>query len=76
MTISDRRVAVEEKLLRGKPLNAVMSDIATTILIECSQARVPRTFGEFASSQTFRGTCLFNATRRSSGRLTSLPGRS
>jgi len=33
----------EEKLLRGKPLDAV---IATTIFIACRQAHVPRTFRE------------------------------
>ncbi len=38
--------ANEEKLLRGKPLNAV---IATCIFIACRQANVPRTFREICS---------------------------
>jgi transcription initiation factor TFIIB len=36
----------EEKLLRGKPLDAI---IATSIFIACRQANVPRTFGEICN---------------------------
>ncbi|KAL0059653.1 transcription initiation factor IIB [Marasmius tenuissimus] len=36
----------EEKLLRGKPLEAVL---AACVFIACRQARVPRTFGEICS---------------------------
>ncbi|KAH8984317.1 cyclin-like protein [Lactarius akahatsu] len=65
--------ANEEKLLRRKPLDAV---IAACIFVACRQARVPRTFNEICSlthvSKKLLGRCYkaleraFNLTPRSS----------